>query len=834
MWLNKTRSRSPGFGSTALLTFLALAVIAIIASPSTALAQSTSSGPTPSSIWDFFGDGYGDAYSSVFLNQMFGPLFPSASGSVNTSLFAQIIAYFNVIVLLVGGMMFFYNVTIGVMQSAHEGQVLGQRWSSLWAPLRVVFAVGMLVPVNHGYNLAQTGVAYVVQGSTKMASAVWGATADAVLDKDIPIAAPTIRVAPEVVSALYEQAACMTALEAQVKNANSNSSVVYVPVSSGVNDGLRYHYTTAINNGSQNVDFGVCGSWSTPPVPGYLDKIIKGISENAVENANMTDSKASEITKAFRDGHRDIMLDISREMREITNDNYAQISASDIPPASIAGKLSTTMTTANADLGKLIADIKSITTSDDLGVNRARDSLLRRINGSNACFSDNGSHTVTGPSVSGTPGEVETARNRAASVSCYGEGWMGAGSWYILMAKVNNELSSLNNAQSSTVKPSYSTDTVKIKDLFNSAGGDSTGWFWTVSARDVAGMPSVAQALDAMKKYQALYESSSIELAALGVSLPTNILNKVNEEVGESSFWEKIISRETMARGTEAMLSMFDPSKQTAGGDPMVGIISLGHFLINMGSAIISTVVVVGWVFGSAAAIAALPIFSVLLSAGVSLSFILPIMPFLYWVLGISGYFLLITEAVIAVNLWALSHLRMDGEGFSGEAGRQGWLMLLALFMTPTLMVFGFIIGMLIFRIVSDLISAGLFYAVSGIATASPIVWLFGTIGYTVLIVTAYGLLLERSFSLVSEFPNRVMRWMGSSVEIGGGEGRIQAAGAAAAIGVNHAGNAIEKSIGQRDPNNRGKIQKGVGIAGIGRSWAEKAMTKKGVTKGGP
>ena len=142
-------------------------------------------------------------------------------------------------------------------------------------------------------------------------------------------------------------------------------------------------------------------------------------------------------------------------------------------------------------------------------------------------------------------------------------------------------------------------------------------------------------------------------------------------------------------------------------------------------------------------------------------------------IFAISGYFLLIIEAVIAVILWALSHMRMDGDGISGETGRQGWLLILALFMTPTLMIFGFVAGMLLFRIVSDLISAGLFYAAATIVNANPVVVLFGTLAYTVVIVSAYGLRLERSFSLISEFPNKVMQWMGARVEIGGGEAYI-------------------------------------------------------------
>ncbi len=57
--------------------------------------------------------------------------------------------------------------------------------------------------------------------------------------------------------------------------------------------------------------------------------------------------------------------------------------------------------------------------------------------------------------------------------------------------------------------------------------------------------------------------------------------------------------------------------------------------------------------------------------SGAFLAFILLLLPFLLWVAAVTGYFLLVAEAVIAVNLWAIAHLRLDGEGLAGEAARQ-------------------------------------------------------------------------------------------------------------------------------------------------------------------
>lgn len=793
------------YSGTASLGSLASAVLAVMCisllalAPTSAMAQ-----PTPSSIWDFFGDGIGDPYSSVFLHQMFGPLFPSGTGTNTPSLFSSIITYFNVIVLLIGGAMFFYNVAVGVMQSAHEGQVLGSRWSSLWAPLRIIFAIGMLVPVNSGYNLAQSGVAFVVQGSTKMASALWVATADLVLAGDLPISAPVVKFDPDLMVKLWDQSACIVTLDRQVQIANPAARVGYMPP---VIQDDRMTRFTGIYNGSEWVDAGICGQWSTPDTPLYLTNIVDGIASSTVANANIAAGTANQILTTFRDGHRAIMDGISSDMMAIAAANYDALSGSEISQPDITSDIATIHTGANVDMSELVTNLRALATEGSSGMQRPRDQLLNRIKGSDACFAENGS--LSGAS-----------DGREAQVGCYGEGWMGAGSWYILIAKINNELSSLSDAQSSAEGPSYKSAVMGLDtgDVYRSAV--NAGIF---TRTNTAGMPSREQTLDVLDRYAETFQNAAIQLAALGYSFPAYILSDIAEQTEGAGFWSKI-TRDAMVGATEFFVGYFDPGKDEA--DPMIGLINMGHWLINIGTGILVLVAGTGFFTGGGAAVALLPVYSLFLSSGVTLSFILPVLPFLYWVLAISGYFLLITEAIIAVNLWALSHLRMDGEGISGDAGKMGWLMILSLFMTPTLMVFGFLIGMTLFRIVSDLISAGLFYAVASIIDANPIIWLFGTLGYVILTVSAYIILLERSFSLVSEFPNRVMQWMGSQIQIGGGEGAVKLAAGAAALGVNHIGNDIEKGMGKT--NAQGKFIKGSGIGGRLHRFGDRNSTKAG------
>lgn len=69
----------------------------------------------------------------------------SASGS-GTVLF-EIFNAFNAVVLLGVVFLVFYTLLAGIVGTAHEGETLGKRYSTLWTPLRGVLAISALMPL---------------------------------------------------------------------------------------------------------------------------------------------------------------------------------------------------------------------------------------------------------------------------------------------------------------------------------------------------------------------------------------------------------------------------------------------------------------------------------------------------------------------------------------------------------------------------------------------------------------------------------------------------------------------------------------------------------------
>ncbi|MBW3243599.1 DotA/TraY family protein [Epibacterium sp. DP7N7-1] len=780
-------------GSKSIQAAILFALFWIFALSQAASAQST---PSPLETAALFGTEHGDAYTSIFLNQLFGPLFPAVNGSTSTTVFSSIIGYFNIIMLVVGGMMFFYNITVGIMQSAHEGSVLGQRWSSLWAPIRVIFAVGLMVPVPGmgGYNLAQTGVAYIVKGSTNIASSIWGASAELVVRGVAPITADPAQIDPKIVATLFENAACRAIVNQQFVTATGGASGVGVITQTETSsDGTKSSVVSAVRSASGSVvNKNLCGSFTTPDLPNYITSISDGTAISGIP-----EGARAGIQTRFINAHQGSLVMLENSLTNIAVGLLPSAMDNGAAIPDISSQLISAWNDANANLETEIDALMALAVGADREGQASRDALLARIQGT---CSEAASADASDPNND--------------SVKCYGEGWIGAGSWYMMLARLNNEIGSLTNAKASANTGNY----IRMigdgaRDLYVASGGETNWWADNQQRAYDAGFASQDEAILWNARMMEAYSNSTAGLAALGFPMSTEHLGELNRNVDADNFLYKIPGYANMrTKIMEGILSFTSPGQWSS--DPMIGLTKLGHLLINMAAVLIAVAFIGGFFTGGASATVMAPFISILLAAGSTLAFILPIMPFFFWVLAVTGYFLLIIEAVIAVNLWALGHMRMDGDGVSGEAGRMGWLMLLSLLMTPVLMVFGFLIGMSIFRITSALIDLGINQAISGIMGGGPFVEFGAILCFAVLICVLYITLLERSFSLVSEFPGRVLRWMGADSNITSGEENKVRMAAAGAAGSMYKAGAAPAGIAHRVGGKLGLSTQGDGSRG--------------------
>ncbi|MGH1397738.1 MAG: DotA/TraY family protein [Alphaproteobacteria bacterium] len=162
----------------------------------------------------------------------------------------------------------------------------------------------------------------------------------------------------------------------------------------------------------------------------------------------------------------------------------------------------------------------------------------------------------------------------------------------------------------------------------------------------------------------------------------------------------------------------------------------------------------------------------------VILYYILPLLPFIYFFFAISGWIKSIFEAIVAMPLWALAHLRIDGDGLPGPAASNGYFLLLEIFLRPILILFGLLASISIFSAlvyilnnIFDLVvsNAGGFdiqEATSVSLTSleflrAPVDEFFFTAVYAILCY----LIGLGCFKLIDQIPNQILRWAGGSVK---------------------------------------------------------------------
>ena len=92
-----------------------------------------------------------------------------------------------------------------------------------------------------------------------------------------------------------------------------------------------------------------------------------------------------------------------------------------------------------------------------------------------------------------------------------------------------------------------------------------------------------------------------------------------------------------------------------------------------------------------------------LLIPGLTIAFVLPMIPWVMWIAGIVGYLILVCEAMVAVPLWMLAHLTFEGDGLHGR-GFAGYELLFNILFRPVLMIIGLFLGYFIFTCASWLI----------------------------------------------------------------------------------------------------------------------------------
>lgn len=598
---------------------------------------------------------------------------PGAGGTMPQVDLGPMFMVFNAAVMAFGALLVTYGMVVGTMQTAHDGEVLGKRWSSVWVPIRSAAGMGAVIPLASGFSVIQMIVIWFALQGVGVANLVWdravsslGSNASLVGSIQAPDVTP-------VASGMLKAMACAKAMNAQFTAAGLSTKIeaITIPAYIAGNGGT----ITGVSWGDPTGQYSraLCGSvtWKT------------GSQDESTLQAAIT-------------GSQTIAL-------------HALVVALD----PIASKLAAGDPNVPKDTFRT-------------AVESYRSTLLQT--------------AQTALSNTANPAAQEFVTEARAG------GWLHAGEYYMVMARINSQAKSAMNDVPQPV----------LADVLSDLPTEM--------------QPEMQFTMGRVDSYLAKASQPNDQQAQPGAKESGNAVEKALAKIGHA------------ISGTLALLRG-DPTR-LAGDNPVLVAKSLGDGLMDAGGTAGLIVMAaagaggaVPLVGGAAGAVSSMigPMVSTILlglaSLGALLSVWLPMMPYVLWVAAIAGWLVFLLEAVIAAPLWAVMHAKQDGEGLAGS-NIQGYMLLLSLIMRPTLMVFGFISAVLLVSVLGAFVNSSFGAAFSGAEAGGG--WfggIFGPLGAVVVYVALIMAITWKGFGLIHVIPDRILRWVGGGDEGLGEEG---------------------------------------------------------------
>ncbi|MDX1900677.1 MAG: type IVB secretion system protein DotA [Gammaproteobacteria bacterium] len=206
------------------------------------------------------------------------------------------------------------------------------------------------------------------------------------------------------------------------------------------------------------------------------------------------------------------------------------------------------------------------------------------------------------------------------------------------------------------------------------------------------------------------------------------------------------------------------------------------------------------------------PLLSLLLGAifsfGAVLSVYVPLIPYMIFIAGGMGWILATVEAMVAAPIVALGILSPGGQHDILGRSEPAAMLLLNLFLRPSLMVFGLMAGILVSIAIMSMVNAGFLNAMYSI-NSDP--GLFESAFFIAIYCTIVITVISKSFSLIYVIPERVLTWIGGPAVQYGEQEMLQSAKQA----VESAAGGISKAGGEAGQ---------AGLAGIEKTRTAKAL----------
>jgi conjugal transfer/type IV secretion protein DotA/TraY len=726
----------------------ALLLMAILINP--ARAQ------TPSNIGSFFTTPNPEEDLALrLLDSVFGVegLYNSQEIAGGSSAFHEalqgLFSFYSIGLLVIAALIIAYYIFAVVAETAQTGTPFGKRYNHVWAPIRLVVAIGLLIPIGSGFNSAQWIGLYAAKFGSGFATNGWIEFNETMrgtyINPEELIGQVNVPDLKNLSAFMMMAHACKYAYE---KDENKNREIkawipdpdkIKAPIELPLNDLEAIDFVDG-----RNIEV-VFGEYNPVEHDKQPSKIFPYCGKLVITN---TQPAKERDTNDIASGSRDASIKeitegryytLVRNMWEVFGGEYPKI----VPTAEIFINRSNNLTP--------ITPTPSETEKNQI-ISEAED------------------HIREGIAIS--------IRKLAAKFQAEQDykkyGWGGAGIWYNKIADVNGQL-----VTALVGKPQIKS----LPTIMEYVCEENKQQNKNVAPKDCYN--------PRLSKGTAVQHASPYEIqvaAALGEVF--SYWYEAEEDKTNNAFIDTI----NLIFGTQGLFDMC----ANANTHPLAQLATTGKGLVDAsirnfgGAAVFGVGSIVGGAFGPALGAVssfASSIASIGILIGFILFYIVPFMPFLYFFFAVGGWVKGLFEAMVGLPLWALAHIRIDGQGLPGDGALNGYFLIFEIFIRPILIVFGLLASILIFGAMVKVLNETFSLAVSNLSgfdnssvntcgggssnsvgqtakTGSleylrgPVDEFFFTIVYAILVY----MIGMASFKLIDMIPNQILRWMGAGV----------------------------------------------------------------------
>lgn len=683
--------------------------------------------------------------SVSLLGQLFGSVggvLPGSSGQIMGQLFKAL----NYGMVMLAGAVVTYTVVMSVVNTAQDGQFMGQQRNTAWTVLRTVGGISMLVPKATGYSFIQVFIMWAVVQGIGLADTLWSQALQYLGHGSLVSSGPgsmnsnMTTMIPYSID-LLESQICLQGLIKLTNDARNQGT--QVPV---------YSWGTSYSNGT--ISFGATNTSNSDYAT--LKNVCGEMNFNGVIN-NSTDP---EYTTALQTAAIDMATTLA-SVGVLYNQTYAQGS------------------TPTENTGAVIRSIAST------GVVSAAANFINAMTPTMQAQSTSCNHSSTDNFMSGAQSQ----------------GWITAGGYYYNLAQIANNCDPTlsSGALTQTTAPSLSgTALFLLKNQLNNASALD---YLSNTLIDMPSSTGASGNTSSQCGNNPLNSSQGMCIGVLSRAVWAQIMSASGTQGGYtySGNWQNSAQIGSAMAGTAvaaflgagpvgglvvtiilsslgALLVQFqddftDPNMPLQNvaklGNQMISaalaiwiastavmfitaaVMSIMNSMTGMGAAVISSAMTMVPVMTS--------VVVALIVNGVMLAVYVPLIPFLIYFFTTIGWIMSVVEAMVAGPLVALGVTHPEGHDLLGKS-EQSLMLLLSVFMKPVAMIIAFFAAMILAKIGVQLLNIGFATIVNKLGTG-----MFQALGLILVYTMALIRVVNMCFSVVYLLPDRVMRWIGVS-----------------------------------------------------------------------